>query len=522
MRSLVLFLLFSGILYPQTHGTHSAWSSAEVVPLSQTGASAGGGVPNTLIALGEGKILVFYTEQFPFPGGPVKPFFAGSTDNGQTWSAPSATLIPPVAKTTAIAGSLGAAKLASGNVAVSWASANPQGIFSAIYNPATASWGDTVRVSQYVLRSTGYQFTTADRKGRIHIVWSDGRLEPGSVQEVYYSRSTDGGASWSEQKMLSSDDGRHSSFPCGDFTGTYSDTLAFAWRDSTSGPKNWDVNIVVSTDGGVSWQTPKALTSSTLMQSDPQVIVDKHGGFYLIFHEYSTACAGGYCASVYFGYSSDGGASWGSGFRKISPENIRSHLCKSAYDYANDRFWAFWKDERDFNFTTGNPEADIVGRSFESRGSVAPDTLEFISDMGDMEAAFHNFSAGADGYLYAVWYADYSQSAQPRKMYFSRRVAVTGLKAEETVNTIGELEPLAYPNPFNPSTVIAFSLNQPALASVSIYDMTGGKTMEIFSGYLDAGTHSFQFDARSLSAGIYICQVATPVTRKHLKLALVK
>ncbi|MBK8662689.1 MAG: hypothetical protein IPN18_13130 [Ignavibacteriales bacterium] len=50
-----------------------------------------------------------------------------------------------------------------------------------------------MRVSQFVLRSTGYQFITADRKGRIHVVWSDGKIEPGSVQEVYYSRSTDGG-----------------------------------------------------------------------------------------------------------------------------------------------------------------------------------------------------------------------------------------------------------------------------------------------------------------------------------------
>ncbi|MBK6682413.1 MAG: hypothetical protein IPG53_21645 [Ignavibacteriales bacterium] len=66
----------------------------------------------------------------------------------------------------------------------------------------------------------------------------------------------------------------------GDLNGTTSDTIAFAWRDSTSGPKNWDVHLAVSTDGGISWQAPKALTSSPLMQSDPQVVVDKHGGLF--------------------------------------------------------------------------------------------------------------------------------------------------------------------------------------------------------------------------------------------------
>lgn len=522
MRPLVLFLLLVATLYPQTHGTFSAWSTGVTIPLAQSNASAGGGVPNTLVALDGSRILVFYTEQTPFPGGPVKPHFTGSTDNGQTWTAPLPGLIPPVAKTGAIAGSLGAVKLPSGEVAVSWASANPLAIFSAVYNTSTGVWSDTVRVSQFVLRSTGYQFITADRKGRIHVVWSDGKIEPGSVQEVYYSRSTDGGTTWMPQQMLSNNDGRHSAFPGGDLTGTTSDTIAFAWRDSTSGPKNWDVHLAVSTDGGISWQAPKALTSSPLMQSDPQVVVDKHGGLYLIFHEYSTNCPGGYCASVYFGYSSDGGNSWGSGFRKISPEDIRSHLCKSAYDHGNDRFWAFWKDERDFNFSTGNPEADIVGRYFENRGSVASDTLEFISDMGDMEVAFHNFTTGSDGTVYTVWYSDYSQTAQPRKMYFSRRATMTGIEEGETDGDIHEMEPLAYPNPFNPSTVISFKLNEPAFTIVIAYNITGSKAAEIYSGHLEGGIHNIQFNAGGLSAGIYICEVATPLLRKYLKLALVK
>lgn len=523
MKSLILLLLVVGTLYPQSHGTYSSWSTAATIPLSEANASAGGGVPNTLVALENGKMLVFYTEQIPFPGGPVRSCFAGSSDNGQTWSAPSPGLIAPVTKTAAIAGSLGAVKLPSGEVAISWASANPQAVFSAIYNPATGTWSDTVRVSRFVVRSTGYQFITADKKGRLHIVWSDGKIEPGSVQEIYYSRSSDGGVTWSAQRMLSNDDGRHSSFPCGDFTGTNSDTLVFAWRDSTSGPKNWDVNIAVSTDGGDNWSAPKPLTSSPLMQSDPQVVVDKHGGFYLIFHEYSTNCAGGFCASVYFGYSSDAGQSWGTGFKKISPADVRSHLCKSAYNAENDRFWAFWKDERDFDFTTGNPEADIVGIYFENKGTVASDTVEFISDMGEMEAAFHNFSTGNDGTVYAIWFADFSQVAQPRRMYFSRRAAVTGVPSEGP--RMGEsfaMELRGYPNPFNPSTVISLKLNEPAMTDVTIFDITGSKVAEIFSGYLEAGSHDFVFDAFFCSAGTYICEVVIPGRRERLKLALVK
>lgn len=522
MRTLFFLLFLTGLLLPQSHGTYPAWSPVTQIPLSRTDASAGGGVPNTVVTLPGGKIIVFYSEQTPFPGGVPRPFFTGSSDYGITWTSPSSQAVVPVWKTSAVAGSIGAVSLPSGSVAVSWASTNPQAIYFALYDPLNDSWSDTIRVSKFVLRSTGYQFITADKKGRIHLVWTDGRIEPGSVQEVYYSRSTDLGLTWSNQIMLSNNDGRHSSFPCGNLSASSSDTLMFAWRDSTSPPRNWDVEIAVSNDGGLTWLTPRKLTTSPLMQSDPQVVADKHGGFNIIFHEYSTNCTGGLCASVYYGYSADGGNSWGNGFTVISPEGIRSHLCKSAYDSVNDRFWAFWKDERDFNFTNGNPEADIVGRYFENQGTLVSDTVEFISDMGEMEVAFHNFAPFPDGSIAAIWYSDYSQTISPRKMYFSRRAVTTAIDTREISRSTHGPSLSNHPNPFNPTTLIEFELVENSQTVVTVYDITGRKITEITNDYLIAGKHQFLFDARDLPTGVYLCEVTTPEFRSYGKMVFIK
>jgi len=528
MRFLFLIAVLSVQIFTQSHGTYHAWGNASAVPLSQNNASAGGGVPDYIITLENGRILVFYSEQYPFPAGQYRWYYIGSTDNGQTWNAPAAELIPPMSKTVVSAGSLGAVNLPSGKVIISWSAGSPKAVFSAVFDPISNTWSDTVRVSKYVERSLGYQFITADRKGRVHIAWSDGKIEQGSVQEIFYARSTDSGVSWSDQRMLSNNDGQHSSFPHGDFTGTNSDTLVFAWRDSVSTQRKWDVYIAVSTDGGENWAEARDVTPAPLMQSDPQVVVDKHGGFYLIYHQYSSDCAGGLCASVYFGYSSDAGNTWGAGFRKISPENVRSHLCNSEYDYRNDRFWAFWKDERDFDFSSGNPRADLVATCFENKGSVQSDTLEFVSEMGNAEVAFPSYSVGTGGSINAVWFADFSQTTQPRQMYFAGRDAVTG-QAEETESHSGaENIPSGfaleqnYPNPFNPGTKIRFSIPKDEMVKLNVYNSIGQKVATLLDGEIPAGFHEVKFIAAELPSGIYFYEITCTNFKMTKKMVLLK
>ncbi|MBK6682412.1 MAG: hypothetical protein IPG53_21640 [Ignavibacteriales bacterium] len=65
---------------------------------------------------------------------------------------------------------------------------------------------------------------------------------------------------------------------------------------------------------------------------------------------------------------------------------------------------------------------------------------------------------------------------------------MTGIEEGETDGDIHEMEPLAYPNPFNPSTVISFKLNEPAFTIVTAYNITGTRDFSA-SG---RGIHNFR------------------------------
>lgn len=80
----------------------------------------------------------------------------------------------------------------------------------------------------------------------------------------------------------------------------------------------------------------------------------------------------------------------------------------------------------------------------------------------------------------------------------------------------------AYPNPFNPSTTIAFSMASPGSAQVKIYNLKGQLLRTLWDGDLSSGEHSFVWDAtddggRALASGLYLCRLdcgGRMITRK--------
>ena len=60
-----------------------------------------------------------------------------------------------------------------------------------------------------------------------------------------------------------------------------------------------------------------------------------------------------------------------------------------------------------------------------------------------------------------------------------------------------------YPNPFNPETRIHYNLNTPGTAEISVYNMAGKKVRTLINAYHDAGSYEINFNASSLSSGVY-------------------
>lgn len=80
----------------------------------------------------------------------------------------------------------------------------------------------------------------------------------------------------------------------------------------------------------------------------------------------------------------------------------------------------------------------------------------------------------------------------------------------------------AYPNPFNPTTNITFTLPDKATVSLIIYDMLGRKVATLVDGELAAGEQTFRFDASNLANGMYLYELRTAHQVIVKKMTLIK
>ncbi|TKJ40817.1 hypothetical protein CEE37_07585 [candidate division LCP-89 bacterium B3_LCP] len=80
----------------------------------------------------------------------------------------------------------------------------------------------------------------------------------------------------------------------------------------------------------------------------------------------------------------------------------------------------------------------------------------------------------------------------------------------------------AYPNPFNPSTVISYHLPDASLVHMMVYDLSGRKVADLVNGWRDAGVHEVTFDGSGLASGLYIYRLTTGDHTASGKMILVK
>ena len=65
----------------------------------------------------------------------------------------------------------------------------------------------------------------------------------------------------------------------------------------------------------------------------------------------------------------------------------------------------------------------------------------------------------------------------------------------------------SYPNPFNSSTTISFSLKDNSHVEIVIYNVKGERVSTIMNENRDSGIHTFRWDGKDLSAGIYFVKL---------------
>ena len=77
-----------------------------------------------------------------------------------------------------------------------------------------------------------------------------------------------------------------------------------------------------------------------------------------------------------------------------------------------------------------------------------------------------------------------------------------------------------YPNPFNPTTTIRFSLPHTTQVHLTIYDVQGKLVRKINAGQLSAGRHKITFDGNGLASGVYFYRMEAGTFRATRKMVL--
>jgi hypothetical protein len=85
----------------------------------------------------------------------------------------------------------------------------------------------------------------------------------------------------------------------------------------------------------------------------------------------------------------------------------------------------------------------------------------------------------------------------------------------------------AYPNPFNPVTILRYNLHQDALVNITIYDMMGRQVKTLINGSQAAGYSTIQWNAtndegKPVSAGLYLYTIQAGEFKQTKKMVLLK
>ena len=112
-----------------------------------------------------------------------------------------------------------------------------------------------------------------------------------------------------------------------------------------------------------------------------------------------------------------------------------------------------------------------------------------------------------------------------RRMTIAENQGTTGVPGSELPLATGVSE--VFPNPFNPSTTIAFDLARSGAVELSIYGLDGRRVAVLVQDNLQAGSHQATWrgqdnDGRAMASGTYFCRLRTQDEVSTRRLTLVK
>jgi hypothetical protein len=106
--------------------------------------------------------------------------------------------------------------------------------------------------------------------------------------------------------------------------------------------------------------------------------------------------------------------------------------------------------------------------------------------------------------------------------WYTARAVVTGVTDDENRRPVPFALEQNWPNPFNPSTTIRFSIPNTMHVTICIYNVSGDLVETLVNKQVPAGVHDVVWDASTKASGVYFSRLEAPGFSQTRKLVLLK
>lgn len=466
----------------------------------------------------KGNIYVSWTEFDDYssydPNDSSRIRFSRSTDQGETWSDAvtisdrSGDCVDSDNTTEGAVPAVGP----NGEIYISWA--GPLGLMFDKSLDGGITWGTDVFISDIpggwdfdvpgIWRCNGLPITMCDissspYQGNIYVCWGDQRNGTSNT-DVFFSRSTDGGNTWSPALKINDDNtDRHQFFPWM----TIDQTTGHIWgvfydRRNTTGSAT-DIYVVKSTDGGVSFENFKVNESSFIPTSS------------VFFGDYTNITAwDGKVFPIWMRLDNTILTVWTA---LIEDTPVPVELVDFTVSNDLDKSFIQWSTASE----TNNLGFEIERARFNTETA---DYSEFqligFVDGNGTTSEYHNYSfldenLHSGKYEYRLKQVDYNGTYKYSEIVEINIIGVNNFVLCQN-----------YPNPFNPSTTISYQIPEREYVTIKIFDGIGTEIQTIVNETQNAGVHEVNFDASFLCSGVYLYKIIAGKFQQSKKMLLVK
>ena len=357
-----------------------------------------------------GKIHVVWNERIVNYPTQQEIHYSSSTDNGRTWSAMSGDMVISYNDGVTAENGSSIAVNSEDILYVVWSEVDGSSkeIHYSISEDGGTTWSG--RMADHVLSYPGGNDANnpamaIDHNDVIHVVWN--QTWSSGMAEICYSRSTDGGATWSSQtaeSIISYPDGAAAFQP--DIAVGLNNEIAVVFKENHDTSNTFNVmNISMSSDGGLTWNGTTAdhpVCQAIRIAQYPHVEIDPEGNIHVTWQGTQNIVSP-FHYEMFYSRSTDGGSTWSglvsdrivsyyqTGGGSVSNPNLGMDHCGNLF--------AVWDE-----YYTGTTNEIHISTSTDAGVTWSGETRDEIISFPDGHPAYRPcLEAGIDDTLHVTW-----------------------------------------------------------------------------------------------------------------------